>query len=162
MSLVVGSAHLGRSVDERHHIKCNQLWITITELITCMINTVIIINGSMVWRLELRTGQEESGCFLTASAAAWRCSPGECPGLGSWSLLPLAPPWPWKSGAQECLQTPRWSWASSQALTTYFQRIATAQGQGDKSKSWPGITKKGVNQVKGENVLGVAFELTRL
>lgn len=47
-----------------------------------MINTVIIINGSMVWRLERGTGREEPGCFLKALPSPEGVTLGKAPGLG--------------------------------------------------------------------------------
>lgn len=47
-----------------------------------MINTVIIINGTMVWRLERRTGREESGCFLKALPLPGAVTLGKALGVG--------------------------------------------------------------------------------
>jgi hypothetical protein len=59
-----------------------------------MINMVIIINGSMVWRLELRTGREEPEVLRAGSAtASASVTVGTALGLGL-GLSHLAPKGP--------------------------------------------------------------------
>lgn len=56
-----------------------------------MINTVIIINGNMVWRLKRKTGGEESGCCLQPLPLPGGVTLGNALGLGlrlsSWLCL---------------------------------------------------------------------------
>lgn len=121
-----------------------------------MINTVIIMNGSMVWRLERGTGREESGCFLKALPLPGGVTLGKALGLG------LAPSLPClgcgSKGPRDALK-PLDGPGLVPRILLLTAASQTAQGQGDKSKSWFGITETGVKEAKGENTMGVVLSL---
>lgn len=97
--------------------------------------------------------QRGVGVLLAASATAWRYHLGTGPGRGSGSLF-LCPCRGWGGkGPRGAWKPPDGPGLVPKILPPTYSCISTAQGRGDKSKSWSGITENGENEAQGENTL---------